>query len=59
MNTRQLEECSSCNDCSECPHGYTLGGKYWKCGANKTQKEVITEIMEYNNENYEEMPAIE
>ena len=52
MNSRQYEECMSVNDCSECQYGYTLGGNHWKCGVNKTQKEVITEIMEYkNNEN--------
>lgn len=50
MNNKEYKECLKSNDCSECMYGYTLNGKYWKCGSGKTQKEVIAEIMEYNKD---------
>lgn len=49
MNRNQLEECNKCNDCSECQYSYTLSGKYYKCGADKTKEQIKLEQKKYNN----------
>lgn len=50
MNEAQLKICTNINNCSICPLGYTLGGKYYKCGADKTKEQILKEIADYNNE---------
>ena len=48
MTEQEYAECVKTDNCADCIYSYTLGGTYFKCGIGKSQKQVITEIMEYN-----------